>query len=151
SAMELAIVSTMTDSTHIPDGATVVRIKMHTTDGYVVERELQMGRDTSEWAYDRADVRSAITHKRAHIIESWEAEGFHGHHYLARSSFPRVEIERIELEYVRSDASLRIVRAALYDPATGKSTSLKNRLLPSERWRKLKRWGDVEIYENLKL
>src|SRR5262249_51854970 len=59
-ASELAIVSNMSNSTHIPDETPMARIRLRTKDGRVIERELRAGRDTSEWAYDREDVRAAI-------------------------------------------------------------------------------------------
>src|SRR5262249_35335351 len=86
-ATELAMVTTLTNAAHFPDHAPVVGIKLHTTDGRVIERELQAGRDTAEWAYDRADVRAIASHQRARAVESWPQEGFEGHRYLARLRF----------------------------------------------------------------
>jgi len=150
-ATELAVVSAMGRSTHVPDGAPVVSIKLHTKDGRVIERELQAGRDTAEWAYDRADVRPNAQHRRAPVVESYDAGEYQGHRYLARLAFDRVEVERIELSYSRPDADLLIVRASLYDAMTGSSFPLSDLSLPPERWRKLERFGPVEVYENLKL
>jgi len=48
-ATEIAIVSSLANSTHLPDGAPILKLKLHTRDGRVIERELQAGRDTSEW------------------------------------------------------------------------------------------------------
>jgi hypothetical protein len=149
-ATELAVISAMADSTGIADGAPVARIKLRTKDGGVIERELLAGRDTSEWAYDRADVRAAIKHRRAKVAESWLAEGFQAHRYLARLNFDRAEVERIELEYLRQDGAVVIVRASLFDAATGRSTPVENAALPSERWRKTGSFGEVELYENLR-
>ncbi len=149
-ATELAIISAMRRSTHIPDGAPIVRIKLHTTSGQLIERELKAGRDTSEWAYDRPDVHTTAKHQRARVVESWAAEGFQGHHYLARLAFERAEIDHIEFEYCRDDADIRITRASLYDAETGASTPLERIDLPPERWRKLASFGQIDLYENLK-
>jgi len=148
-ATELAIISAMGDSLDIPNGAPVVRIKLHTAGGRVIERELQAGRDTSEWAHDRAQPLGQVKHDRARVIESWPADGFQGHYYLARLAFDRAEIERIEFEYAADSADVTIVQAALYDAPAGVSEPL-GVLAPPERWRPLGRFGSVELFENLK-
>jgi len=149
-ATELAIVSAMSNSTHLPDGAPVAGVKLYTKDGRVIEHELQAGRDTAEWAYDRADVRAAVKHSRPRIAESSDADGFQARRYLARLAFDRAEIARVEFNYLRTDASLVVNRASLYDATTGASVPLDALNLPPERWRKLQSFGQVEVYENLK-
>ncbi len=148
---ELAIVSILANSAHLPDGAPVLKIRLHAHDGRVIEREVQAGRDTSEWAYDRADVRAGIKHSRARIVESARADGFDSHVYLGRVKFDRAEIDRIEWVYAREDASLHLARASLHDETTGVSTPLANFYLPPERWRKLAKFDRVEVYENLRV
>jgi hypothetical protein len=149
-ATELAIVSSLANSTHIPDGTPIVKVKLYTKDGRVIERELQAGRDTAEWAYDAPHTRPFAKHQRARVVESWGVGGYEGHHYLARLPFERAEITRLELDYARADASLLLMRASLYDAETQASTQLDGLNLPTERWRKRERFGDVELYENLK-
>jgi hypothetical protein len=149
-ATEIAVISTMANSTHLPDGAPVLTLRLHTRDGRVLERDLQAGRDTSEWAYDRADVKAAIKHQRARILESKPDVGFDSHFYIGRLSFDRAEIERIEWIYVREDASLYLIRASLHDSQTGASMPLAAYGFPPERWRKLARFDQVEVYENLR-
>ncbi|MGH9833437.1 MAG: YfhO family protein, partial [Blastocatellia bacterium] len=149
-ADEIAVVSTMANSTHLPDGAPILKLRLHTQDGRVIERELQAGRDTSEWAYDRADVKAAIKHQRARVVESSPADGFDSHFYLGRVKFDRAVVEKIEWIYAREDASLYLIRASLRDSQTGASTPLAAYSFPPERWRKLARFDQVEVYENLR-
>jgi hypothetical protein len=85
------------------------------------------------------------------VVESAEAGGFAAHRYLARLAFERAEVERVEFNYLRPDASLQVVRASLYDASSGASTPLDDVPLEPERWRRLERFGQVELYENLKL
>ena len=148
-ASSLALVTAMSSSTHIADGSLVARIKLYAKDGRTVERELQIGRDTAEWAYDRADVLRSIKHRRARVVEDINAGDFKGHRYLARFDFPRMEIARIELEYVRPDADLLISRASLYDAESGASTPLDVFTAAPERWRRVAEFDPIEIYENL--
>ena len=63
------------------------KVKLHTKDGRVIERELQAGRDTAEWAYDRADVRAEIQHERPRVAESWNEAGFAGQAISLRPRF----------------------------------------------------------------
>ncbi|MBO0726968.1 MAG: YfhO family protein, partial [Blastocatellia bacterium] len=149
-ANELAIISAMGMSDHIPNGAPVVTISLYTKDGRVIERQLRAGEHTSEWAYDRPDVRASVKHDRAPVIETFPANGFDGHQYLARIPFERSEIERVVFKYEREDANVTFARASFYDAETGRSTALGAAMLPADRWRKLTQFGEVEVYENTK-
>jgi hypothetical protein len=152
-ATEIAIVSTMAHSTHLADGTPVAAITLHTKTGQTVRLELQAGRDTSEWAYDRAEVRAAAKHRRARVAESWpvisESGNFEGHRYWARLPFARAEIARVDFDYIAADANLVIGKVSLYDAETGQSFPLDGINLPPERWRKLESFGQVDVYENL--
>jgi hypothetical protein len=153
-ASELAIVSLLADSGQIPDQSVVARIRLHTTDNRVIEREILAGRDTAEWAWDRANVSETIRHRRAAVAESTQVESpdgnYQAHTYLARFSFDRALVERVEFEYVRPDAQMQLVRASLIDHQTGSVTPLDDVPLPAERWKKLKNFAEVHLYENLK-
>ncbi len=149
-ADELAVISSLGNSAHITDATPVVKVKIHTKDGKIIEREIQAGRDTAEWAYDRADVTANAKHHRAPIAESWPLGEFQGHRFLARLKFDRAEIERIEFDYLLPEAEILIARASLFDGQTNTSTQLDNINLPPARWKKLESFGQVEIYENLK-
>ena len=149
-ATEIAIVSSLANSTHLRDGAPILKLKLHTHDGRIIERELEAGRDTSEWAYDRADVKAAIKHQRARVAEDFDAGEFKSHAYLGRLKFDRAEIEKIEWIYAREDASLLVIRASLFDEATNSSAPLANFYLPPERWHSLGKFGQVEVYRNLR-
>ncbi|MCI0391785.1 MAG: YfhO family protein [Acidobacteria bacterium] len=150
-ATEIAIVSTAVNTTHLPDGAPILKLRLHTREGHVIERELRAGRDTSEWNYDRADVRAAVKHHRAHVVESQKVDGFDKYSYLGRLKFDRTEIEKIDWIYAREDGVLYLTRASLHDETTGVSTPLSNFHLPPERWRELARFDQIEVYENLRV
>lgn len=149
-ATDIALCSTMGSSTHLADNTPIARLKLYTKDQQVIERDVVIGRDTAEWAYDRPDVKAQIKHRLPRIAESWATEGFQGHRYFARFSFDRAEIERIEIEYVAKDAELMILRASLYDSTTKASVALDGVHLPPERWRRLGSYHQVDLYENLR-
>ncbi|MCI0389325.1 MAG: YfhO family protein [Acidobacteria bacterium] len=153
-ATDLALVSAMSNSTPIADGAPVMKIRLRRKDGQILERELCVGRDTSEWAYDREDVRATIKHQRAQVIESWpvsdQAGVFQGHRYLAKLSFERAAIDKVEMEYVNPSAEITITRASLHDSTNGASTPLDALSPAPGRWQKLAAFGPVNLYQNLK-
>jgi hypothetical protein len=131
------------------EGTPVVAFKIHTTDGRVIDRELQIGRDTGEWAYDRKDVRAVIKYKRPQVVEVWQEADYQGNRYLAHLKFERNQVRRIEMKYLLPAAVLAIVRASLFDSVTGQSTTLDGMSLPQERWAKIAAFDQVEVYENL--
>jgi hypothetical protein len=150
-ATELAVISAMGNSDDLPNGTAIVGVTLKTKDGRVIERQLQAGRDTSEWAIDRVDVQARIKHRRAPIGETWDSGGFQGHRFLARLKFDRAEIASIELKYLASEADITIARASLFDAETGASQPLDALPLPIDRWRQVARFGAVGVYENLKV
>ncbi|MGH9844436.1 MAG: YfhO family protein [Blastocatellia bacterium] len=153
-ATEIALVTTMTDSAHIRDDAPVARIRLRTKDGRQIEHEIRAGCDTAEWAYDRADVKASARHRRAPLAESWAADGFEGHRYLARFAFDRAEIEHVEIESLfaplETNAKLLVLRASLHDATTGDSTALDRAMFPAGRWRRIARFGRIDVLENLR-
>ncbi len=149
-ATQLALISALGNSLDITDGTPIIRIRLHARDGRIIERELQAGRDTAEWAYDRKDSRPLMKHQRALVAESWPASGFEAHRYLARLPIERTEIDYLELDYLPATASVQIWRASLYDATTKTSMPLNSLRLSPDRWRKLESFGPIELYENLK-
>jgi len=150
-ATELAVVSAMGHSDNLPNGAPVVAVTLTTKDGRVIELQMQAGRDTSEWAIDRADVKARVKHTRATIAESWDADGFQGHRFLARLRFDRAEIASIELKYLANQADITISYVSLFDAETGASQPLATLDFSPDRWRQVARFGAVGVYENLKV
>lgn len=153
-ASELTIISAAFNAAHLTDGTPLARLRLHTTDERVIEREMQLGRDTAEWAYDRPDINRNVKHRRATVVQNSSASGEDGaftvHRYLARFTFERAEIEYVEIEYPQPDAALAIQRALLNDAVTQHSTPLDRQRLAPERWRLVERCGQADLYENLK-
>jgi len=155
-ATELACISNLGNATHLAQGTPVAWVRLYTKDGRVIERELQAGRDTSEWAWDRADVRAAARHQRARVAESWDAGEIQGHRYFSRLTFERSQVDRVEIEYALQPpatgpaVAALISRASLYDSVTNTSVALDGMPLAKDRWRRLESFGPVDLYENLK-
>ncbi len=136
-ASELAIISSMENANNVSDGSPVMNIRLRTTDGQLIERQVLAGRDTDHWAPD------------AHAdIPSWNKIGYLGKGFLARLKFDRAEIESIEFECLLTAGDLMLTRVSLFDATTNTSLPLAAVNLPPERWQKLAEFGDVELYEN---
>jgi len=147
----LALVTTMANSNHIENGTPVAKISVHTVDGRVIERYLQAGIGTSEWAHERPDVRADVRHGLAPIYDSApgdEQNSFRAYRFLARLDLgERLRAERIDVVKLIDSASVGLWKASLYDSVTRRSSPLPE---PSpRRWQKVYDQNGVTILENL--
>jgi hypothetical protein len=91
SATSLELVSALGLSMTIPDGAHVADIELRDGRNRVVAIPVLAGRDTSESAYDRPDVRAVVRHRKASVFESDGTAAL----YIARFSLPKARNFRI--------------------------------------------------------
>ncbi len=165
----LAVVSTMTNSAEIADGAEIAEIVVGCESGERTTTMLRAGRDTAEWAYDRPDVRAQINHSRAPLAASWPGDpsgSFQAHSYLARLRLP-VSVGRcgsprfVQIKSgARGNVTVNIKHMALYDSASGLSTpvvrTVTSGLRDTARWREAQvkspdlGYRELRVYENLK-
>ncbi|HLL14691.1 MAG TPA: YfhO family protein, partial [Pyrinomonadaceae bacterium] len=155
----LALVTSMSNSVGIADGATVALVRLHTTGGRVVERQLRAGSDTAEWAHERADVRNAIRHALAPVFESVPVKDDHGdypsHRYWTRIALGEtLAVERVEIVNRTENAPLAVWKATLHDASRGQSQPLSRTQrslyagLDAGRWSAVYDEGDVLVLEN---
>src|SRR5215470_17035918 len=81
-----ALVTTLVNSTGIENRTVIARAEIHTADGQIITKDILIGIDTSEWAYDRNDVRPVIRHSRAPVFDSSQGDeenSFQAHRYMA--------------------------------------------------------------------
>jgi hypothetical protein len=168
-ADSLTVVSSLTDSVGIADGEVVAEIAINCGAETQWQTTLRAGQDTSEWAYDRPDVRSAIKHSRARIAESWSgdaASSFQAHSYLARIGLPSHTRDCRLPWTVRvkaatpGNAAISFRRIAFDDSRSGRSTALSQTLSTAlsdtTRWRAVaerseaKPYREFHIFENLR-
>ncbi|MEK7833166.1 MAG: hypothetical protein AAB401_18900, partial [Acidobacteriota bacterium] len=143
----LTLVSVLANSSDLKDGEVIAQINFTTADGRTVNKELQAGRDSSEWAHERADVKPTIPHRLANIFDSRPAEGFPVHRYWARFDLgEKLNVDRVEISNVARDASLIISNVSAYDSSASQVFPLIQRL--PEHWRKVYDYDNVQIYEN---
>ncbi len=155
----LALVTSMSNSAVVADSTVVALIRLHTTGGRVVERQLRAGSDTAEWAHERADVRASIRHALAPVFDSVpvkDAQGdFPSHRYWTRIALGEtLNVERVEIINTTESVPLALWKASLHDaprkqsqPLTRTQQSLYAKL-DAGRWATVYDAGDVLILEN---
>ena len=92
--------SYLTRSLDLPCGTAVARLRVE-LDGAAFEAPLEVGRDSAEWAADRADVAAALACPPPAPLTSWLPAGdrFLGHHFRARLRLDRpVAARRLVIE-----------------------------------------------------
>ena len=130
----VALVTNLSWSEDVAEGATVGRVRLRARDGRVFDFELRAGADTSEWAHDRADIRARVRHRRAAVATSYkvaDAKGdYEGHAYVTSFALPApAEIEGGEITPEPSakwpELLLGVFRVSLVDTAAGKTYPLR--------------------------
>lgn len=170
----IAVASALACSGDVPDKAEVARVVATDTNGRTYTQTFLAGRDTSEWAYDCADVRPLMKGARAPVYRSYPVtrEGdvrCEGHDYAARLSLPAtVEVQRIEVQWTGGKAgTLSLKKISLLDESDGSSVPVvptTGSLSDTTRWRhvadlnfensgygaiKPEDAGEASVYENL--
>jgi len=121
-ATEVRLGSSLADAVAVPDDAPIAEVRVHLASGRELPLVVLAGRDTAEWAYDRADVRPAVAHRRAPILESWpEAGGFEAHRYLGTLALHgRYLVDGLRLTRLPGRGQLVLSRVGVIDTATGR-------------------------------
>lgn len=152
----LAIVSRLACSTQVLDQAALARVKVIDSSGQEQTRDLLAGRDSSEWAYDCAGVKSQVQHKRAQIFSSYAAETntqpCEGHRYLTKFSWEgQREIQRIEFDWLgREPESVIIDKLSLLNEETKISIPVDLASANDRGWRLIETTATARVFENLR-
>ncbi|PZE20810.1 YfhO family protein [Paenibacillus xerothermodurans] len=86
-ADQIGIIARLSNSVGLTDNVEVAKIHIVYADDDLETKTLLAGKDVSEWAYDRSDVKTAVQHSRAAVYNSFEikdatlGETFLGHNY----------------------------------------------------------------------
>ena len=152
-ANALVLITSLSNSTSSPDGQAVARLRIITEDGQTIDRELQAGRDTAEWAHERPDVRALVRHKLAPIYDSTQvggANGYTAYRYKAHLSLEKsVRVSRVEITNVAQSARLAIYGAALVEAHTQRNVPLT--ALYSEAWQPVYEQNETLILRNTRV
>jgi hypothetical protein len=119
-ATEVRLATSLSNAVGLEQGAAVALLVVRLGSGRRLELPLRAGLETAEWAWDRPDVRGAVRHERARILESFTARtasgSFEGHRYLASVRLPaRYSVDAIGLERLPGEGMLTLSRLAVFD------------------------------------
>lgn len=122
-ATDVVLASHLADAVAVRDGEVVAVVHVRLASGRELPLPLRAGEHTAEWAWDRPDVRSHVAHARAPVLESWKADGFEGHHYLATLPLPgRYLVDGVRVERAAGAGYLVLSRLAVRDTVSGRRT-----------------------------
>ena len=170
----VALLTNLSFAEDVPDNAVVAKLHLKSTDGHTFEFPLRAGVDTADWAYDRADLRKRIRHKKPTVATSYDVTdaqySYKGHTYVTSFALPEkatIEGGDVELEPQTQWPGLLLTmfRLSLVDASTGKSYPLTRDMISvesvstsgaasetqggsGERWKLVAHGLDVNIYEN---
>jgi hypothetical protein len=140
-ADRVALLTNLSWSVEVPDGTVVARVRLFAEGGKTFDFELRAGGQTSEWAYDRADIRTQVKHKRAPVATSYAVEDARGryeaHTYVSSFALPeRAAVEAGEITTAQlqraPDLTLGVTRVSLVDEAGGKAYPLRREWVRKE-------------------
>jgi hypothetical protein len=143
----------MSEAVDVPNAMPVARLTVRLASGHELPLLVRAGVETAEWAYDRPDVRGAIAHRRAPVLESFSAPGgFEGHHYLGVLPLPgRYLVDGIRVQRVASPGRFTVSRLALLDPESGRATPVSlaaGYVSDSARFREAAATPGVRLFES---
>jgi Bacterial membrane protein YfhO len=143
----LSLVTMTANSTLLPQGSVVAYLTVHTADGRRIEREIKVGIDTAEWAYERPDVKPVIRHSLPRVYDSLPGEGFPHLRYWTKFDLGmKTAVDSVELRCAAEGVTLTVFKATLYDSSGVGAFLLAPR--PPAHWRKVYDYDATQIYEN---
>ena len=156
-ATALGMVTSLGCATAIPDNTEVLRVAIMDSQGWTHTYPFRAGRDTSEVAFDCADVRPRVKHRRASVFLSFPVArrgvaSCRGHQYVGTLGFGReIEVKALELTWTGLPALIAIEKITLHNENTALSypvSEMAEFLLNSDRWRLVQELGETRVYAN---
>jgi hypothetical protein len=153
----LALVTTLAFAGEMADEEPVAKLRVFATDGRIIERELRAGRDTSEWAHERADVRASVRHRLAPVFDSApgdDANTFASHRYWSRTALGEsIAVDRVEIENITQGVELSVWKASICDTVGSSSMPLerlvdKDEDFDTARWQTVYQEQGVRLFRN---
>jgi hypothetical protein len=168
----IALLTALAWSETVPDRTVVAKIRLHGKEGETYDFELRAGDHTSEWAYDRPDIRSHIAHKRAPVASSYTVTEpptkYEAHNYFSSFTLPRKTIVircEITVGPVLDAPQLSLIVTQVSLAAGNHAFPLRSEWITREsgvsatgasegrspRWKRIAEVGKVAIFENTRV
>jgi hypothetical protein len=125
-ATEVRLVSFLTGAVEVEQGRVVAECVARLASGREIWLPIRAGIETSEWAWERPDVRLAVRHGMAPVHASVPArEGFAGHEYLGVLRLQgRFAVSSLRFRAWPGAPPLWLLRAGLRDAEAGRGVGL---------------------------
>ena len=155
---EIGVVSSLSCSVGVLDKSNVLKLNVIGADNSIQTFFIKASIDTSEWAIDRADVHSVISHGRAEVFESFPSvdergAAFEGHHFASIVALPPTAIRELRLEWAGRAGTISLQKISLGNKLARRSYAINREadyLADSTRWRHDGTFGETSVYENLR-
>ncbi|HET7771558.1 MAG TPA: YfhO family protein, partial [Chloroflexota bacterium] len=151
-ATAVRVVSTLRWATTVPQGTEVAQLAVTEAGGRTHRFSLQAGVHTSEWAWERPDLRDKVAHRLAPVARTWEqrdgrAQPYPGHYYFGEFPFPTtVRLERIDVQFTHPTAQVELYGLAVFDDVSKELEQLD--LDTNAKFRRVYADRDMILYEN---
>jgi hypothetical protein len=164
----VALLTNLSWSENVPDHESVAVLRLNFADGHSSDFQLRAGANTSEWSYDRADIRARIRHGRAIVATSYQVSDAQGsydaHIYISALALPgpaKITGGEILLKPDPKwpDLGLTVFRVSLVNSNQNKTYALTRSMFSIDhqagepdnspaRWKLLTQTPNVDVYEN---
>ncbi len=123
---EIRIESSLSDAVLVPQDAPVATLSLRLASGRTLPLLLRAGVHTAEWAFDRPDVTGLMQHRKARVLETFDADGAAaGLRYLGVVPLNgRFLVDGIGVESVPRTGRLSLFRLGLFDRTSGRSSGV---------------------------
>jgi hypothetical protein len=170
----LALLTNLSWSNEVADHTPVAKIELRAQDGKTFSFDLRAGDHTSEWAYDRPDIRSQIKHKRAPVGTSYPVEDarekYEAHTFVSSFALPdrtvvtsgsitvaalsnaldlSLSVARITL--AEGENAFPLKREWITEQAPDQPSGLAPDSSMNQRWKKIAEVKDTAIFENARM
>ena len=151
-ASTVRVISTLRWATAVPQGTEVAQIVVRETGGREHRFRLLAGVHTSEWAWERPDLREKVAHQLAPVARTWDqrdgrAQPYPAHFYFGEFPLPgTVRLARIDVQFVHPTAQVELYGLAVFDDVTKELEQLD--LDTNAKFRRVYSDRDMILYEN---
>jgi Bacterial membrane protein YfhO len=155
-ADSLRVVSTLRWSGTLAQGTPVVRLTATDAEGKSYTFHLLAGVHTSDWAWERPDLKGKVPHQLAPIARTWQQRDgvglpYPAHYYYAELPLglpagTNVRLRRLEVQFLHPTAQTEIFGLSAYSDSTRDLEQLEIGLL--EKYRRVYADDEVILYEN---
>jgi membrane protein YfhO len=167
----IALLTNLSWSNDVPDHTPVAQIELRAQDGKTFSFDLRAGDHTSEWAYDRSDIRTQIKHQRAPVATSYAVDDprgkYEAHTYV--SSFvlpektvitsgsitvatiknaPELSLSVTRITLANGEQAFPLRREWVTEETPDQSVDSTQDRSTTKRWKKIAETKDLAIFEN---